>query len=159
MELRHLVAKHRARSSRRTGGFTLTEVTWAMLIVGVSGGALLSGFPGGFFNLKLARENLRATQIMLERTETIRLYSWGQVTTNYIPPTFSEPYDPNAAQGHKGFNYIGSISIQPVNIADSSYSNDMRMVTVRLNWQTGGMNRHREITTYIARNGLQNYIY
>ena len=70
-----------------------------------------------------------------------------------------EPYDPNAAQGHRGFNYNGSVTIQPVNIANSSYSNDMRMVTVRLNWQTGGMNRRREITTYIARNGLQNYIY
>jgi len=41
----------------------------------------------------------------------------------------------------------------------SSYSNDMRQVTVQLTWQTGDTTRTREFNSYISRYGLQNYIY
>ena len=41
----------------------------------------------------------------------------------------------------------------------TSYSDDMKMAVITLNWQTGSLQRSRSFTTYIARNGLQNYIY
>jgi type II secretory pathway pseudopilin PulG len=159
MELKHLVSNQCALR-RRSGGFTLTEVTWAMFFLGVSAVALLSGFTGGFFNIQLSRENLRATQIMLEKTETLRLYSWDQVNSNgFIPTNFTALYDPNAPQGSRGLTYNGTMTISPAPIADSSYSNDVKMVSVVVNWRTGGIGRTRQFTTYIARNGLQNYIY
>ena len=43
--------------------------------------------------------------------------------------------------------------------AGFSLSNDMKQVTVQLNWKTGSLDRSREFTTYICRDGLQNYIY
>jgi len=131
----------------------------AMAVVGICSLALFSGFTGGYFNIKLSRENVRATQIMLEKTETLRLYSWDQVTSNgFVPSSFVAQYDPNATSGSQGLTYQGTLTIAPVPLS-TSYSNDMRMLTVELDWHTGGIQRHRHYTTYVSRNGLQNYIY
>jgi type II secretory pathway pseudopilin PulG len=147
-------------SEKRLAGFSLFEATMAMAVVGICSLALFSGFTSGFFNIQLSRENLRATQIMLEKTETLRLYSWDQVVNDpgFIPTNFTAKYDPNAPSGSQGLTYTGTLHITPAPL-NTSYSNDVRLVTVSLAWKTGGVNRNREFTTYIARNGLQNYIY
>jgi hypothetical protein len=145
------------RGKRRLFGFSLVEVTVGMAVVGTSAIALFSGFTSGFFTMQMARENLRATQIMLEKTETIRLYSWDQINTaGFIPATFTARYDPNST--NSGIIYQGQMVISPCTL-NTSFSNDMRTVTVTLTWTTGALNRSRSFTTYIARNGLQNYIY
>ncbi|HXJ60359.1 MAG TPA: type II secretion system protein [Verrucomicrobiae bacterium] len=145
------------RRTHRAGGFSLVEVTVGMAVVGTSAIALFSGFTSGFFTMQMARENLRATQIMLEKTETIRLYSWDQINTaGFIPTAFTAPYDPNST--NSGITYQGRMTITPCPLS-TTFSNDMRAITVTLNWTTGSLNRSRSFTTYIARNGLQNYIY
>ncbi len=137
--------------------FTLVEVTIGMGLLATVMGALFSSFTSGFFTMQLARENLRATQIMLEKVETIRLYSWDQINTaGFIPTTFTAPYDPNSTNG--GLTYTGTMTISAAPIS-SSYSNEMKQFTVQLNWKTGKLDRSREFTTYVARNGLQTYIY
>lgn len=118
---------------------------------------MFSGINSGFFTMQLARENLRATQIMLEKTETLRLYSWDQInTTNFIPATFEAPYDPNST--NSGITYTGTLLISPTTLG-TSYSGNMKMVTVTLNWQTRGLSRTRSFTTYVSSSGLQSYIY
>src|SRR5256885_4625688 len=92
-------------------GFSLVEVTVGMAVIGTAVVALFSGFTSGFFTMQMARENLRATQIMLEKTETLRLYSWDQVTTpGFIPLTFTAPYDPNATNGVANIIYSGAMA-------------------------------------------------
>lgn len=148
----------RGRDRRGQAGFSLTEVTVGLGVIGTCIAALFSGFTTGFFTMRMARENLRATQILLQKTETLRLYSWDQINApDFIPATFTERYDPNAAVD-KGVIYNGTLRVSPCPIS-SSYSNDMRMVTVTLNWQTGSINRNRSFSTYVARNGLQSYVY
>jgi type II secretory pathway pseudopilin PulG len=147
------------RSPRRAqAAFSLTEVTVGLGIVGTCVAALFSGFTTGFFTIKMARENLRATQILLQKAEAIRLQSWDQITnpTN-IPTAFVDRYDPNSTSS-PGTIYTGSILITNCPIT-SSYSNNMRMVVISVNWQTGSIDRNRSYTTYVARNGLQVYIY
>jgi hypothetical protein len=147
------------RVRQKLAAFSLVEATIGMGIVGTTVATLFSGFTSGFFTMQMARENLRATQIMLERVETIRLYSWDQVTADgYITPTFTAPYDPEAAEGQQGLVYTGTIEIVPCDVP-SSYSADMRKVVVRLNWQTGRLQRSREFTSYISRFGMQDYVY
>ena len=147
------------RMRQRMAAFSLVEATIGMGIVGTTIATLFSGFTSGFFTMQMARENLRATQIMLERVETIRLYSWDQVTTpGYITPTFTAPYDPEAAEGQQGLVYTGSIRIVPCDVP-SSYAADMRKVVVQLNWKTGKLQRTREFTSYISRFGMQDYVY
>jgi type II secretory pathway pseudopilin PulG len=157
MKIKYLVNPSR-RFRRKLAAFSLTEVTVSMGVIGTSMMALFSGFTSGFFTMQMARENLRATQILLEKTETIRLYSWDQVvnTPGFIPPTFTAAYDPNST--NSGIVYNGTVRIEAVPLA-TGYSDEMRMVTIGLNWRTGSIDRNRTFTTYIARNGLQNYVY
>src|ERR1051325_10108788 len=92
--------KIRASISGRRGaqaGFSLVEATVALGVIGTVVVALFSAFTGGFMTVQMGRENLRATQIMLEKMETIRLYSWDQITPPiFIPPPFPASYDPNS---------------------------------------------------------------
>ena len=147
------------RMRQRLAAFSLIEATVGMGIVGTTIATLFSGFTSGFFTMQMARENLRATQIMLERVETIRLYSWDEVTDpTYITRTFAASYDPEAPVGQQGLVYNGTIEISDTGIP-ASYAADMRRVTVRVDWMTGKLRRHREFTSYISRFGLQDYVY
>lgn len=143
---------------RAVAAFSIVEATIGLGIAGTATVALLTGFTSGFFTMKMARENLRATQILLEKTETIRLYSWDQINTpGFVPPAFTATYDPQDTNA-QGLVYSGTLSFSDAPII-ATYSGDMKMVTVRLNWKTGNVERNREFTSYIARNGLQTYIY
>src|SRR5713226_4253845 len=147
-----------SRLRRKLAGFSMIEVTIGMGVIGTTCAALLTGISTGTFTMRMARENLRATQIMLEKVETIRLYSWDQINkAGFIPSTFHETYDPQGTP-NVGLTYDGTMNISSAPIS-SSYSNEMKMITVHLSWKTGGLQRDRQFTSYISRNGLQDYIY
>lgn len=144
---------------RGATAFTLVEVVIAMAVAGVSVIALLSAINSGMLTIQLARENVRATQILLEKTETLRLYSWDQInTSNFLVTSFTELYDPHGTNGSQGLTYTGTISVASVPMT-TAYSDEMKQVTVTLDWSTGSVRRNRSFTTFVARNGLQNYIY
>ena len=145
---------------RKLAAFSLTEAAVGMGVVGTTVAALFSGIATGFFTIRMARENLRATQIMLEKVETIRLYSWWQINSNgYIPNVFSVPYDPVTQTNGDGLVYQGTMTIDPAVGFHSDYTNNMRLVTIRLNWQTGNIPRSREFRSYVSKSGLQDYVY
>lgn len=154
-----------SRLRRKVAAFSLVEAVVGMGLLGTVVGALLTGFTSGFFTMQMARENLRATQILLEKMETIRLYSWDDLTnTNYnntgkpfIPATFEAHYDPQSTNS-PGITYYGTMTIvnAPIN---ATYKTDMKLVTVKVKWKTGDINREREFSSYIARYGLQDYVY
>ncbi len=132
----------------------------AAAIMAVMMAGIFNSFGYGFFASQLARENQRATQILLEKVETLRLYRWDQVTSNgFIPPNFTEPYDPQAAPGAQGVTYNGSVVISDVPFA-TTYSAKMRQINVTLAWSTAGRIPHiRSLTTFVSKDGLQNYVY
>ena len=158
MQIKQLIA---SRKRQLIAAFSLIEVTISLGVIGTIAGAMLTGITGGFFTMKMARENLRATQIMLEKVETIRLYTWDQVTNSgFIPATFTNRYDPNSTG--QGLSYVGTIAIDPAPASafpGVSYSANMKQITVTLNWTTGQLPRTRSFTTYVAKNGLQTYVY
>lgn len=55
------------------GGFSLVEAAVALGLVALVVGALYAGMTQVIAQSQSARENLRATQILLEKLETIRL--------------------------------------------------------------------------------------
>jgi prepilin-type N-terminal cleavage/methylation domain-containing protein len=149
-----------SRAAKLAGirAFTLVEVTISMGLLGLVLSILYNGITAGFFTVRMGRENLRATQILLEKAETLRLYSWAQITNKaYIKTNFSAPFDPNSVSG-KGCVYSGTIEIVPAAL-DTDYTADMRLVTIRVNWKTGGLNRTREFRSFVSRYGMQDYIY
>jgi hypothetical protein len=141
-------------------GTTIVEVLMASGLLIMVGAGILGSFSYGFFAMQLARENQRATQIVLEKVETIRLYSWDQVNSNgFIPTTFTDVYDPQAPEGSRGVTYVGTVTITnfPSGV---SYSPNLREFTVNLQWTNNhSLARSRTLSTWVAKDGLQNYVY
>jgi|ERR1043166_1891749 type II secretory pathway pseudopilin PulG len=140
--------------------YSLVEVVVASGVAGIMFAALLGGLSSGFNSVQLDRENSRASQILLEKTELLRLYNWNQITgadTNvYLPTTFTAPFYPDTNNG--GFTYAGTVTVTNATMS-ASYTNDMRSVTIALRWTSNKIAHYRSMTTLVSRYGLQNYIY
>jgi type II secretory pathway pseudopilin PulG len=146
-------------STRSSAGTTLAEVTVAVAILAVMAAGIIGAFNYGFFALSMARENQRATQILLEKTETIRLYNWDQVLGGVVPHSFTNLYDPQTS-GNEGVRYYGTVELVDFPFA-APYSANMRQVNVTLTWTNAmrGIVRNRSLSTLVARYGMQNYVY
>jgi len=162
--------------------FTLVEVLVASALLSLSAAALYSGLAWGIKQNRLARENLRATQVILEKMEILRGYSWDQLFPNSdpdeledpsdpfdpdedphleednitftIPKTFTAPYE--SGDTNKGdFMYQGIIQITPAQITEA-YGASLAQVRVAVGWTSEGVRREREAKTFFAQYGLQN---
>ena len=149
-----------------SNAFTLVDAIFAMAIAGVMFTALYGGLAFGFRIIKMARENTRATQIMLEKMETIRLYKWEQITntsfntnTVFIPTNkFLIPYY-SIGGTNTSLMYTGQVSVLPSGLP-WTYADDMRKIVVRIDWSgMGGTNRTRTMTTLVSKGGIQSYVY
>lgn len=152
----------RPSPKRGRDAYTLLEVLMGMTVIGIMAVSFYAGMSSGFAITQLARENLRATQIMVERMEGIRLHNWNQLTAgSLIPTNFTEHYYPPAAnQTDRGILYSGTVSITPPSLNPAAtYSTNMRIVTVTVRWKSANVERNRTMSTYVARFGMQNYIY
>jgi Tfp pilus assembly protein PilV len=159
----HSTDSLRAKATLRA--YTVVEVLVAVFVLTIMIISLYGGFSAGFAVVQLARENMRATQIMVQRLETMRLYNWEQVrnTSNFLKPTFLDSYDPSSPNA--GTLYSGYVSTNAPAVGNAPYSTNMRTVTVTLFWtnyQHGSMRtivRQRQMQTHVARYGMQNYLY
>jgi len=143
----------------RRAGFTLVEVMVASAVMGTVLVSIYGGLTAGFALTQSARENLRATQIMIEKFETIRLYTWDQVNTaGFIPTTFTNYYAEIGGTNNTGLAYLGTVSIADTALT-SSYAGDMKQVTIQVTWNPGNFQRTRQMSTFVSRSGLQNYVY
>src|SRR5947199_10585139 len=90
------------------------EVLVAAAIIGVQFVTLYLAMTQGFGIVQVARENLRATQILQEKMETIRLYKWDDIITpGFIPATLPDSFYP-AGLTNQGVNYKGTRTISDV---------------------------------------------
>ena len=156
--------------------FTLVEALIAVGLIGIFFVALYAGMTQGFGILANAREDLRANQILLDKMEEMRLYSWDQITSygtanSFVPTNFTEEFYPtgtNSAQStfsagrNNGntntFRYHGTIVVTNVPFTNA-YSTNMRKVMVALSWTNGGKIYRHDMSTYVSEYGLQKHIY
>ena len=146
---------------------TLVEVVMGAMLVVITFVSLYAGISSGFAVTKAARENLRATQIMLERMEGIRLYNWEQlIYSNWIPTRFTNYYYPMANAGEsRGTPYVGTFTVANATFPSPAptYATNMRLISVQVWWTNSlGSNqvvRTRKMETLVGRIGLQSYIY
>src|SRR6266705_1210156 len=118
----------RRNSIQPLSAFTFIEVILAMGAVGMVVVALYAGITSGFSIIRTDRENLRATQIMVERMETVRLYNWDQISSNgFIPSTFQAAYFSQGGVTSPPI-YSGTITIDSPPIS-TPYSSDLKRVT------------------------------
>lgn len=139
---------------RQRTGFTIMEGMFAAVLVGVIFLALYGAITWGFLSLRSAREDLKATQIMVEKMEVVRLCSWDQILSNALPTQFTVAYSGNVTnKTADGPIYSGNIEIGKTGLG-VNYEPRLRLVTVSVNWTNRGMRQHREISTYVSRYGI-----
>lgn len=147
---------------REQRAFTIAEVIVAVFIVTTMALSLYAGFSTGFMIVDSARQDLRATQILLQKVEAIRLCTWSSLAN--CPVSFVESYDPSSS-GNSGTVYTGTLT---TNVATSirntaAYKTNMCLVNLTVYWTnyTGQQSsvHSRSMQTLVARYGLQNYIW
>jgi hypothetical protein len=140
--------------------FTILEAVIGMMVCGIVFISLYAGMSQGFRVTQMSRENLRATQIMVERLESIRLNTFDQLTSPGFVPTNAvpEPYYWVNTNDNGGLIYSVTVGVSNAPVA-ASYSDSLKLVNVKVTWTSGGIFRTRQMSTLIARNGLQRYIY
>lgn len=152
------------RLRRRFAGYTLVEVLCSIFIAAIVIAALFAGFNNSFAILRTTREDLRATQILMQKTEAIRLLTWQQLSN--CPTTFQEYYYPAGSSSNAaGIVYSGTISATApaANIPDSvPYKKDLHLVTITVAWTNyvgSKLVAHtRQMQTLSAFSGMQSYI-
>lgn len=145
---------------RRQWAGSVLEVVVGVALLGILFVSLFGGMTMTTAQTRAAREELRATQVMLERLEGIRLFNWNQLvySNTMCPSTFTTSFAPNT--GSTGITYYGTMTI--TNALPGSgvgYSNQIRAITVSVLWTNLGFPHTRSMTTYQAQYGMQNYIF
>jgi hypothetical protein len=121
--------------------------------------SLYLGMSQGFAVIQLARENLRATQVLQEKMEALRLISWTQLNTGgFVPETFEAPFYATGRQDQDDLVYNGEVEIREVPFT-VAYADDLRLAVVTVRWRSGNVIRTRQMRTLLSNYGLQNYIY
>ncbi len=165
------------KSREKTGpkeAFTLIEVMISMAVVAMMFVSLYAGITQGLAVISTARENMRATQIMIEKIELLRLYSWDQMNTpGFIPVAFAERLMPStttnssttaatvaalATPSGAGTIFVGTIQLGAAPV-DSGYTNAMRQATLTVTWTNGNISRSRSMQTLVAQRGIHDYVY
>jgi prepilin-type N-terminal cleavage/methylation domain-containing protein len=152
-------------SRRQRAGFTLAEIMVSVAILAVMVVTVFSGFTLGWAVIRTSREDLRATQILTQKIESIRLLTWDELSL--CPTSFAEVYNPSSQSTNgSGTVYNGSITIgPPTNIPNSvSYRDQVKLITVSVTWTSYGSGgvpvaHSRQMQTLSALNGMQNYIW
>ena len=144
----------------REAAFTVADVAVAGFVLGTIGSGFCLAISSGFSMLQNTREDLRATQILMQKIEAVRLCTWSELS-NF---SFQESYDPLSGT-NAGAVYLGSVSVGPATAIPNatSYAPNMCLVTINLNWTNyyrGTPIQHsRQMQTQVARYGLQNYVW
>jgi prepilin-type N-terminal cleavage/methylation domain-containing protein len=140
-------------------GFSLIESMIGMAIFGICFVALLSGMGTTASTVECVRENVRASQILTEKLDTLRLYPFSQVRPDYIQTSFSSTqYPTNDTARFPGIIYTGRVTIAEPPISES-YRTKMKLVTVEVSWTDHGRTRRSQMSTLVGEYGMQSYIY
>jgi hypothetical protein len=152
------VQQQASRPRIESRAYTFAEVMVSVLAVGMVGVSFYVAMSAGFRLIGSARENLRATQILVERSENLRLYSWAQLPA--VATNFTEPYDPYATNSLK---FYGKVSLSLPNNVPAAYQNQMRLVNMEVRWTnyngSTAIPQYRQLQTFVSRYGIQNYVY
>jgi uncharacterized protein (TIGR02598 family) len=159
-----MTGNQKERQSRRQRGhaFSLIEVMVSVGVMGIVLVSLYAGLTFGFEQIQVSREEERATQILSEKMEVVRLLSWDQLVNlpGYVPTTFTASYaiiNPTNAPT-SSLIYTGTVVVTNAPVSEN-YSNDLRTMQISLTWTSRGLTHVRTMSTLASRYGLQNYVY
>jgi len=176
--------KMRPRQGSSHDAYTLVEVVVGLGLLVIMVGALYTGITFGMRRTSLVHEELRATQILTEKLEAVRLYTWDKILYGVDPDDpedWTDPFDstdPHLAEDEPPPFLIPTTFTVPIVAGDTNpnapmfqgtliitnssytedYAKELKEVIVRLEWESQGRKRTREARTLFARYGMQNNI-
>ncbi|MDD5556948.1 MAG: type II secretion system protein [bacterium] len=126
----------RACSRSDRSGFTLIEVLIAIIILGISFGALAAAFSTGLMGVRAARETSTAVHAAQQEIENMRNMSFSAIQTRL----FTVP----------SINGAGTVTSQL-----EGGTTDLKKVAVNVSWVSGGRRPMSvSMATYFTRNGI-----
>ena len=149
-------------------GHACDELMVTAAFLGVVIAWLYGAFSAEFFNIRATREKLCTSRIVMEKAESLRLFTAKQIcdTNNCRKPLFVEPYDPRGVTGDPGRpQYVGYASAAGPAGGDLPNAGrpNMRPVTVTLYWTNyigaKPVVHSRQMQTRLARNGMPKYVW
>ncbi len=164
-----------SRRCRKVAAFTLVEVVISTAIIALMSISLFTGITQGLAVISIARENLRATQIMIEKVELLRLYSWTELNTDgFVPGAFAERLMPSNATNSStvassvdalrtpsgaGTVFVGTVRLSSPGFSGTTYNDNLKLATLTVTWTNGNVVRTRSMQTLVAEKGIHDYIY
>jgi len=124
--------------------------------------SVFAGFAFGFGLVRTERDDLRATQILTQKIEALRLCTYSQLSN--CPATFTDWYNPSGTTNNTaGTVYGGTISLGTPTNLPAAYQGQVRLITVSVQWTNYNHSQplvhNRQMQTESAFYGIQNYIY
>jgi len=158
-----------AGATRREAGDSFAKMLTGIAFLSVAVTALYGAFTPVYRVIRSTREDLRASQIVMQKAEALRLFTRSQVgdTNNYRQPFLVEPYNPRrVTHTSGGVQYAGYLSTAgPAaagDLANTSRSH-LRSVTVTLCWTNSDgakpVVHRREMQARLAPNGMPKYLW
>lgn len=134
------------RKKKKEEGFTLIEVLVTMVILSGVLTALLSCFIYGLNIISRMKQTAMATQIIQEQLEEIRDKNYDEVVS--LGTSFT----------HDGLttlsNWSGCAGATGAVAVESSEGDDIKKVTVTVQWTYRGQTQREDIVTFITREGI-----
>jgi len=153
---------HKPQADRASvAAFTLIETVVATLLAAVMLPTLYAGLAAGFSMVQITRENLRATQIIMQRMEAVRLASYKTILDPTAYPTNATEYYSPSGQTNGGAGAAYTVTYNwttGLSSMDPSYRSNVALVTVTATWNSGKVQRSRSMQSYVARYGIQKYV-
>lgn len=152
---------------QRQQAWSLAEIMVSVVVLAIVFVSLFAAFGYGFTVIRATREDLRATQILTQKIEGIRLCTWTQLSQ--CPTNFTDTYAALGTTNSSALTYYGTIT-QGRNTdlpnGTSGYRDQVQLITVTVTWTTPGVGidapavtHTRSMQTQSAMYGLQNYLY
>lgn len=158
------IERNNPKRFRADSAFSMAETIVAVAAFAIMFASFFGGLSLSISMVQSARETVRATQIMSEQMDTLRLKRWDQIdtlnnTTYY--PSFN-PISSNVPNsGAAGLTYTAQVSVingSAFITNGESYQTNVKQVTIQLTWKSRNLLRKTEMTTFVSQYGLQTYI-
>lgn len=156
-----------SNKKRLQQAWSLAEVLVAVVVLAIVFVSLFASFSYGFTVIRSTREDLRATQILTQKIEAIRLCTWAQLST--CPTNFTDTYATLGNTNSSSLIYHGTITRgrnTDLPNGSSGYRDQVQLITVTVTWTTPGISANdpavthtRSMQTESALYGLQNYLF
>ena len=144
----------------RTAAFSLVELAICVLMAAIVIEGVYKAMATQYKLVQVNTDRLRAEQIVIEKLDVIRLYTWDQVTnSSVLSRAFTATFNNTNSVANSSNVFSGTVMVANLPTSGASYSANLVKVTVQVTWTNSLGALTSSASTYVSQYGLHNYIY